>query len=304
MSAIKIVEVGPRDGLQSEAGIISVAHKIALIQQLYAAGLRSIEVGSFVSPQAVPQMATTAKVMAGLSPQANPHPDWMVLVPNERGMHAAIKAGVRHVAIFTAASETFAQRNIRCSIAESLERFGPVMELAHEHKMRVRGYVSCVCGCPYEGAVAPAIVAQVAEQLMTLGCEEISLGDTIGVGTPARWRHVLQAVGVGVPLRQIAVHCHDTYGQAIANIREALTLGVCTVDSSIAGLGGCPYAPGSSGNVATEDVVYLLKGEGLETGIQLPLLIETACFVRDTLGLPIRSKVSLAMQSLPSFTKS
>ena len=299
-NAIKIVEVGPRDGLQSERGVISVAHKIALIQQLYAAGLRSIEVGSFVSPQAVPQMATTAEVVARLSTrghsQSNPLADWMVLVPNEQGMHAAIKAGVRHVAIFTAASETFTQRNIRCSISESLERFGPIMELAREHKMRVRGYVSCVCGCPYEGAVAPAIVAQVAEQLMTLGCEEISLGDTLGVGTPTGWRHVLQAVGIGVPLRQIAVHCHDTYGQAIANIREALTLGVCTVDSSIAGLGGCPYAPGSSGNVATEDVVYLLKGEGLDTGVQLPLLIETACFVRDTLGLPIHSKVSLAMQ--------
>ncbi len=279
---VRIVEVGPRDGLQNEAVAVSIETRVAFIEKLIAAGLTSIEAGSFVSPRWVPQMADTAAVFeafAGRTDIALP-----VLVPNEKGLDAALAAGAKEIAIFGAASETFSQKNINCSIAESFERFRPVAERALKAGLRVRGYVSCALGCPYEGYVPPERVAQVSAALFELGCYEISLGDTIGVGTPQTARHMLRVVAERIPLSQLAVHFHDTYGQAIANIYACLEDGVRVVDSSAGGLGGCPYAKGASGNVATEDVVYLLDGLGFESGVDRRAVIEASRFIFDALG--------------------
>jgi isopropylmalate/homocitrate/citramalate synthase len=280
----RIVEVGPRDGLQNEAVPVPPAARIAFIEKLIAAGLTSIEAGSFVSPKWVPQMAGTAEVLQALKGYAGI--SFPVLVPNEKGLDAAFAAGAQEIAIFGAASETFSQKNINCSIAESIERFRPVAERALAAGIRVRGYVSCVLGCPYEGSVPLRKVAEISGQLFELGCYEISLGDTIGVGTPRAARQMLKAVAECVPLPQLAVHFHDTYGQAIANIYACFEEGVRVADSSAGGLGGCPYAKGASGNVATEDVVYLLDGLGFETGVDREGVIEANRFIFEALGKP------------------
>ena len=292
-SAVTIVEVGPRDGLQNEPQIVPVDTKVGLIERLADAGLKVVEVGSFVSPKWVPQMADTAEVMARLG--RRPGLRTPVLTPNLKGLEAAQAAGADEVAIFGAASETFSQKNINCSIAESLERFRPVCEAAQAAGIRVRGYVSCVVGCPYEGAIEPGAVADVAGRLAAMGCFEISLGDTIGVGTPGRARAMLRAVTQVVPTERLAVHFHDTYGQALANIYACLEDGVAVVDSAVAGLGGCPYAKGASGNVATEDVVYMLHGLGIDTGVDLNKLLAASRYVCDALGRPPASKVAQAM---------
>ncbi|WP_249605449.1 hydroxymethylglutaryl-CoA lyase [Chromobacterium sp. IRSSSOUMB001] len=289
---MKIVEVGPRDGLQNEKQALSTAVKLELIRRLAASGLRSIEAGAFVSPKWVPQMAGSAEVMAGLD-LAGPV-SYPVLVPNEQGLDAALEAGAREIAVFGAASESFSRRNINASIAESLQRFAPVMARAQAAGVPVRGYVSCVVGCPYEGRIAPAKVAEVAARLLDMGCYEISLGDTIGVGTPSSVLAMLEAVSKAVPMTQLAGHFHDTYGMAISNIHACLNAGMMTFDSSVAGLGGCPYAQGASGNVATEDVVYLLHGEGHDTGVDLAALVDTAWFIADALGKPPASKLAYA----------
>ena len=288
MTEVTIVEVGPRDGLQAESRLVSPAHRTALIRLLREAGLSRIEVGSFVSPKAVPQMEWTDAVLRSLVQEGRLDP-YMVLVPNAQGMGMALVSQVKQVAVFTAASQTFAQRNINGTIEQSLDRFKEMIPLAKQADMHVRGYISCVMGCPYEGAIDPKAVVQVAESLRDLGCEEISLGDTIGVGTPHKMRDLMRLVSQVLPVSQLAIHCHDTYGQAIANIYACLEEGVRIVDSSIAGLGGCPYAPGSSGNVATEEVVYLLEGLGLSTGVNRDKLFEATAYVRDVLGFPVRS---------------
>jgi len=297
---VKIVEVGPRDGLQNEPEIVPASVKLALIEKLLDAGLRVIEAGAFVSPKWVPQMADSADVLAGLIGSEKvvslqQSPTFPVLVPNMKGFEAAAAAGAREVAVFGAVSETFTQRNINCSIAESLDRFAPVCAAAAERNIRVRGYVSCVLGCPYEGEIAPAAVVEVSARLLDLGCAEISLGDTIGVGTPKKAAALVRTVSQSVPLPQLAVHFHDTYGQALANILACLDLGVRIVDSSVAGLGGCPYAKGASGNVATEDVVYMLNGLGLESGVDLDRLAAAGRFISDHLGRPPASKVARAL---------
>lgn len=291
--AVRVVEVGPRDGLQNEAKTVSTATKVALIERLADAGLKTIEAGSFVSPKWVPQMADTAAVMQALKRRAGVA--YQVLVPNLKGFEAARAAKADEVAIFAAASETFSRRNINCSIAESIDRFVPVMDAAKAAGVRVRGYISCVVDCPYEGAVVPAAVADVAARLLTLGCYEISLGDTIGSGTPARVVAVIEAVARRVPREKLAIHCHDTYGQALANILAALENGVATVDSSVAGLGGCPYAPGAAGNVASEDVVYMLDGLRIEHGIDLAKLAAAGRFISDALGREPASKCAKAL---------
>ncbi len=280
--SFRIVEVGPRDGLQNEAVALPAAVRIAFIEKLIAAGLTSIEAGSFVSPQWVPQMADTAEVLRAFAGRAGI--SLPVLVPNEKGLDTALAAGAREIAIFGAASETFSQKNINCSIEESLNRFRPVAQRALAAGAKVRGYVSCVLGCPYEGRVAPGKVADVAARLLELGCYEISLGDTIGVGTPRTAKEMLRAVSERVPLSKLAVHFHDTYGQAIANIYACVEEGVRTADSSAGGLGGCPYAKGASGNAATEDVVYLLDGLGFETGVSRSAVIEAGRFIHAALG--------------------
>ncbi|WP_142850065.1 hydroxymethylglutaryl-CoA lyase [Telmatospirillum sp. J64-1] len=289
---VKIVEVGPRDGLQNEAQPISVPTRIELIERLAAAGLRNIEAGSFVSPKWVPQMAGTAEVLAGL--EHRPGVSYSVLVPNMRGLEAALAAGAEEVAVFAAASESFSRRNINCSIAESLDRFAPVVAAAREKGLRVRGYLSCVLGCPYEGAIDPKKVAGLAAQLAEMGCGEISLGDTIGVGTADQVRRLIAAQSVAKD--RLAMHFHDTYGQAVANILVSLEEGIATFDSSVAGLGGCPYAAGATGNVATEDVVYLLHGLGIETGIDLRVLAETGAWISARLGRANASRVGRAME--------
>jgi hydroxymethylglutaryl-CoA lyase len=291
--SVEIVEVGPRDGLQNEPQSLPAAVKVALIERLAEAGCRVVEAGAFVSPKWVPQMADTAEVLAAL--RRRPGVRYPVLVPNLKGLERALAAGVEEIAVFGAASETFTQRNINCSIAESLERFAPVCAEALAAGLRVRGYVSCVLGCPYEGAVPVEKVAEVAAALDALGCREISLGDTIGVGTPLKARAMLAAVAERVPLDRLAVHFHDTYGQALANILACLELGVATVDAAVAGLGGCPYAKGASGNVATEDVVYMLNGLGIETGIDLEKLAAAGAAICAELGRPPASKVALAL---------
>lgn len=292
-SKVKIVEVGPRDGLQNEKTPVSVETKVELIDRLSDAGLPVVEAGSFVSPKWVPQMASSDLVMQGI--RRKPGVSYPVLTPNLRGFEGALAVGAEEVAIFGAASESFSQKNINCSIAESLERFEPVVAAAKENGIKVRGYVSCVLGCPYEGEIALSAVAEVATKLATMGCYEISLGDTIGVGTPKKAHAMVEAVAKVVPVERLAVHFHDTYGQALANIYAALETGVSVVDSSVAGLGGCPYAKGASGNVATEDVVYMLNGLGIKTGVDLNKLIEAGRFICDALGRTPASKVNIAL---------
>jgi hydroxymethylglutaryl-CoA lyase len=290
---VRMVEVGPRDGLQNEARTVPVSVKIALIERLAEAGLRTIEAGSFVSPKWVPQMADTAAVMAGIA--RRPGVSYPVLVPNVTGYEAARAAGAGEVAIFAAASQSFSRRNINCSIAESIARFVPVAEAARRDGIKLRGYVSCVIDCPYEGAVAPAAAADVAARLMELGCYEVSLGDTIGSGTAAQVERMIDAVVARLPVERIAVHFHDTYGQAVANILAALGKGIAVVDSSVAGRGGCPYAPGAAGNVASEDVLYLLDGLGITTGVDLARLASAGRFISDALGREPASKAARAL---------
>jgi len=293
-SRVRIVEVGPRDGLQNEQAVSTEA-KIALINMLSAAGHQYIEAGAFVSPKWVPQMADSTEVFAGIHRAANV--TYAALTPNLKGYEAAKAAGATEVAIFGAASEAFSQKNINCSVAESLERFAPVIAAAQADGIKVRGYVSCVVGCPYQGDVAPADVAKVAKALLDMGCYEISLGDTIGVGTAKSVNAMLDAVLAEVPLDKLAVHFHDTYGQALTNIYVALSRGIAVVDSAVAGLGGCPYAAGASGNVATEDVVYLLEGLGIAHGLDLTALAKAGEFICQQLGKPSSSKVGLAIQA-------
>lgn len=292
---VKIVEVGPRDGLQNESGIVPVAVRVELIERLSAAGLTVIEAGSFVSPKWVPQMANTGEVLAKL--QRRPGVSYPVLVPNMRGFEAARAAGAKEIAVFTAASETFTWKNINSSIAESLERYAPVIAAAQSADIPVRGYISCALTCPYEGDIAPDAVAQVAEQLFRLGCCEISAGDTIGAGTPLRVQAMLDAVLKRVPVEQIGVHFHDTYGQALANVLAALQMGIAVIDSSVAGLGGCPYAPGAAGNLATEDLVYMLDGLHIESGVDLEKLLAAGQFIAAQLHKPPASKASIALSN-------
>ncbi|MBP7081414.1 MAG: hydroxymethylglutaryl-CoA lyase [Rhodocyclaceae bacterium] len=292
-SKVRIIEVGPRDGLQNESHKVSTATKIELIDRLGEAGLKTIEATAFVSPKWVPQMADAAKVMAGMKRRDGV--SYPVLTPNMQGLQAALAAGAKEVAVFGAASETFSQKNINCSIAESLERFRPMVAAAKEADVKVRGYVSCVLGCPYQGEISATAVAEVAHALFDMGCYEISLGDTIGSGTPEKTKVMIEAVARRVPLKKIAGHFHDTWGMAIANIYAALQLGVSAFDSSVAGLGGCPYAAGASGNVATEDLVWLLKGLGLDSGVDLIKLIDTAEWISKELGRPPASRVARAV---------
>ena len=292
-SSVRIVEVGPRDGLQNEKTVVSVEVRVALINALTAAGLRSIECGSFVSPKWVPQMAETAQVLERIN--RRPGVTYPVLVPNLRGLGAALAAGADEIAVFAAASETFSRRNTNCSISESLDRLREVVEATLARGMRVRGYVSCVLGCPYEGEVALASVARVARELHDMGCYEISLGDTIGMGTPRKAQEMIEAVAAHLPLTAIAVHYHDTWGQGLANIVVSLELGISVLDSSVAGLGGCPYAPGATGNVATEDVVYMLNGMGIDTGVDLTRVAEVGRMISAHLGRRPASKAGIAL---------
>jgi hydroxymethylglutaryl-CoA lyase len=288
---VKIVEVGPRDGLQNETAV-SVEAKVALIEALADAGVSYIEAASFVSPKWVPQMADSATVMENVKRHANV--TYAGLTPNLKGFEAAVAADMDEVAVFGAASEAFTQKNVNCSIAESLERFKPVIAAAKDANLRVRGYVSCVLGCPYQGEVPIDSVVKVAEALYEMGCYEVSLGDTIGVGTPMQAQRMLSAVAKKVPIDKLALHFHNTYGQALANIMACLPLGVATIDSAVAGLGGCPYAKGASGNVATEDVVYMLNGMGIETGIDLRKLIAAGASICEHLSHGPRSQVAVA----------
>jgi hydroxymethylglutaryl-CoA lyase len=290
---VRVVEVGPRDGLQNEPSVVPTEARVALIEALAEAGLTSIEAGSFVSPKWVPQMAGTAEVLTRLRPRAGV--SYPVLVPNLQGLDRALACGVGEVAIFGAASESFSRRNINCSIEESLGRFAPVAEKALASGLKVRGYVSCVLGCPYEGEIAADAVAGVATALHAMGCYEISLGDTIGTGTPLKARRLVERVAAEVPLERIALHFHDTYGQALANILACLEMGVSVVDSAVAGLGGCPYATGASGNVATEDVAYMLNGMNIETGLDLDRLCRAGQSISAELGRPSASRVARAL---------
>ncbi|MFZ3421577.1 hydroxymethylglutaryl-CoA lyase [Vibrio harveyi] len=292
-NTVNIVEVGARDGLQNES-LVSTQAKIRLINLLSDTGLTHIEAGSFVSPKWVPQMADSLDVMKKITRRDNVI--YSALAPNVQGFENALEAGANQVAIFTSSSEGFCQHNINCSIADSLTRFEPVMELAAKHNIPVRGYLSCVADCPYDGPTKPEQVARVANLLMELGCYEVSLGDTIGTGTPIRIAKMLEAVQVKVPTDKLAVHFHDTWGQALANIYQALTMGINTVDSSVAGLGGCPYAHGASGNVATEDVLYLCQGLGIETGVDLELLAKAGWMISEELNRQPISKVSMALK--------
>ncbi|KAF1708022.1 hydroxymethylglutaryl-CoA lyase [Pseudoxanthomonas sacheonensis] len=293
--SVRIVEVGPRDGLQNEKTIIATADKVELIDRLSRTGLRSIEATSFVSPKWIPQLTDAAEVFAAID--RKPGISYPVLVPNEKGYERAREVGAQEVAVFTAASEAFNQKNINAGIDESIERFRPVLERARADGVKVRGYVSTVLGCPYQGQVPVADVVRVAARLHALGCYEISLGDTIGVGTPHKARAMLKAVAAEVPMPALAVHFHDTYGQALANILACLEEGVAVVDSAVSGTGGCPYAKGASGNVASEDVVYLLHGLGVETGIDLDKLSETGLWLSALLGHETSSKVARAMSA-------
>ncbi|AKC87917.1 hydroxymethylglutaryl-CoA lyase [Pseudoxanthomonas suwonensis] len=290
---VRIVEVGPRDGLQNEPAMVATADKIELVDRLSATGLRSIEATSFVSPKWVPQLADAAEVMAGI--QRRPGVAYPVLVPNEQGYERARAAGADEVAVFTAASEAFNRRNTNASIDESIERFAPVLARARQDGVRVRGYVSTVLGCPYQGAVPLADVVRVARRLHDLGCYEVSLGDTIGVGTPRQARDMLLAVAAEVPMAALAVHFHDTWGQAVANVAACVEAGVRVADSAVAGTGGCPYAKGASGNVASEDLVYMLHGMGIDTGIELEALADTGRWLAAKLGRATGSKVGRAL---------
>jgi hydroxymethylglutaryl-CoA lyase len=292
--SVRLVEVSPRDGLQNEAQIVPTETKIEFIRKLAASGLKTIEATAFVSPKWVPQMADHAEVMRALPrDEGIAYP---VLVPNMRGYEEAVAAGATEVSVFAAASETFSQRNINCTIAESLERFAPIFAAARAANLRVRGYVSCALGCPYEGEVKPSKVAEVAAALFQSGCYEISLGDTIGIGTPNRTTELIDTVAERVPIDRLAGHFHDTYGQALANILAALIAGVRVFDASVSGLGGCPYAPGAAGNVATEDLVYMLNGMGVETGVDLDLLLAAGSFICEHLGRQAQSRVARARQ--------
>jgi isopropylmalate/homocitrate/citramalate synthase len=293
MNNVKIVEVGPRDGLQNEPGEVPTEVKLELIERLAAAGLPSVEATAFVSPKWVPQMADHTEVLERIRRKAGV--SYPVLTPNLKGFEAARAAGAAEVAIFGAASEAFSQKNINCSMAESLERFRPIVSESKKYNIKVRGYVSCVLGCPYEGEVKPERVAEVAGSLYDMGCYEISLGDTIGVGTPAKTKMMIDACSERVPVAKLAGHYHDTYGQALANIYASLELGVHTFDASIAGLGGCPYAAGASGNVATEDVVYMLHGLGMNTGVDLDQLVEIGRWICAVLQREPSSKVNRAI---------
>lgn len=290
---VKIVEVGPRDGLQNEKQIVPAAVKIALVERLAEAGLPAVEAAAFVSPKWVPQMADSGEVLRGI--RRRPGVAYPVLTPNLQGFDAAVEAGAVEVAVFAAASEAFSQRNINCSIAESLKRFEPVLAAASALELKVRGYVSCVVGCPYEGAVAPEQAAGVAKTLYDMGCYEVSLGDTIGVGTPAGVCRLLEACARQVPMEKLAGHYHDTYGMAVTNIYASLEMGLAVFDASVAGLGGCPYAKGASGNVATEDVVYLLDGLGIPSGVDLDLLLQAGAFISAELGREPASKAARAL---------
>ena len=290
---VQLVEVGPRDGLQNESSTIPLAAKLQLIDDLATAGHTMIEAGSFVNPKWIPQMADSAEVFAGI--RRHPGVRYAALTPNLQGFERAVAAGADEVAIFAAASEAFSQKNINCSIAESLKRFHEVMSAAKDRNIAVRGYVSCVLGCPYEGEITPQAVATVCDELLELGCYEVSLGDTIGTGTAGSMQRLLDMLLARFKPEQLAVHCHDTYGQALSNILVALQMGIATVDSSVAGLGGCPYAKGASGNVATEDVVYMLEGLGIETGLNLPALIRAGNRISATLNRPNGSRAAAAL---------
>lgn len=292
---VRIVEVGPRDGLQNEKQALDAGDKIALINQLADAGVSAIEAGSFVNPKWVPQMASSDAVFAGI--ERKPGVTYSALTPNLKGFERALEAGAQEVAVFAAASEGFSQKNINCSIAESLERFAPVMEAARQANIPVRGYVSCVVGCPYEGRIAPDQVSHVARELLAMGCYEISLGDTIGVATAADCDQLIETVSKDIVLDKLAVHFHDTYGQALANILRSLQLGISVVDSSVAGLGGCPYAKGATGNVATEDVVYMLNGLGIGHGIDLDKLMAAGQQISQKLGRISQSRVANALSA-------
>ncbi|MBO2699953.1 hydroxymethylglutaryl-CoA lyase [Shewanella algae] len=289
---VSLFEVGPRDGLQNETSVSTQA-KIALIEALADAGVKRIEAASFVSPKWVPQMADSGEVLRGISRRAGVC--YSALTPNLKGLELALDAGADEVAVFAAASEGFSQKNINCSIEESIARFEPLLSRANEQGIRVRGYVSCVLGCPYDGEIAPAEVARVADILHQLGCYEISLGDTIGVGTPLKARKMLETVAERVPVERLALHFHDTYGQALANILACLETGVSVVDTSVAGLGGCPYAKGASGNLASEDLVYMLHGMGIDTGIDLNKLAQAGRQISQQLGRQTGSKVARAL---------
>lgn len=294
---VKIVEVGPRDGLQNEKALVPLHVKVSLIEGLAEAGLRTIESGSFVSPKWVPQMADTAAVLSSIKRIAGV--GYPVLVPNGKGLDAALAAGAKEIAVFTSASESFSQSNTNCTVVEGLRRCREVVKAAGTAGLPARGYISCALVCPYEGEIAPEAVVRVASELAQMGCYEISLGDTIGAGTPVKVQGMLRAVARHVPPEQTAVHFHDTWGQALANILASLDCGITTVDSSVAGLGGCPYAPGATGNVATEDVAYMLGGMGVETGVDLPKLAAVGREISKQLGRPLTSKVAIAMQTEP-----
>jgi hydroxymethylglutaryl-CoA lyase len=291
--SVRIVEVGPRDGLQNEARMVPAAAKIQLIERLAEAGLRYIEATAFVSPKWVPQMADHSEVLRGI--RRTPGVVYAALTPNAKGFEEALAAGADEIAVFASASETFSQKNLNCSVAESFARFQPVFTMARSARIPVRGYVSCVLGCPYEGDVPPQQVIAVARHLFDAGCREISLGDTVGVGTPTRASRLFEAVAKHVPISQLAGHFHDTYGQALANIHASLEIGVRVFDSSVSGLGGCPYAPGALGNVATEDLLYLLDGMGFETGIDMRKLIAAGAFICDRLGIETHSRAARAI---------
>lgn len=291
---VSIVEVGPRDGLQNEKQTLSAEQKIELIKLLSETGLDRIEAGSFVSPKWVPQMANSDEVVKALNPKANVR--YSALTPNLKGLEAAIESGVKEVAVFGAASESFSQKNINCSISESLKRFEDVFELASKNNMKVRGYVSCAMGCPYEGNISPDAVTRVSKELIEMGCYEVSLGDTIGVGTPKATSLLLEDVLKEISVSKVAAHFHDTYGQALANLYTALGYGVSTIDSAVAGLGGCPYAKGASGNVATEDVLYMLDGMEISTGVDMNKLLVASSYISDVLGrLPVSKSANALM---------
>jgi hydroxymethylglutaryl-CoA lyase len=292
---LHIVEVGPRDGLQNEKTPVGVADRIAFIEALVGAGLHTVEVGAFVSPKAIPQMVDSDSVLRGISHL--PDSEFHVLVPNQKGYEAARAAGAKVIAVFASASEGFSRANINCSVAESIERFKPVVIRAKADGIKVRGYVSCVLGCPFDGEVKPQAVVDVAKVLWELGCYEISLGDTIGVGTPAKARHLLRAVAGAVPMTNLAMHFHDTYGQALANLYAGMEEGARVIDSAAGGLGGCPYAPGATGNVATEDVVYMLEGLGVATGVDLQQLVAATNAVARLIGRPPVSRVASALNA-------
>ena len=292
-SRVKMVEVGPRDGLQNEPGVVPAAIKIELIDRLSDAGLPVIEATSFVSPKWVPQMGDAAQVMAGI--RRKPGVSYPVLTPNMKGLEGAMAAGAKEVAVFGAATETFSQRNTNCSIAESFARFEPVCRTALANGIRVRGYISVVLGCPYEGEVRAQAVADVAKRLLDLGCYEISLGDTVGAGTPGKTRRLIEAVAQHVPVEQLGGHFHDTFGQALANILASMEMGVAAFDSSVSGLGGCPYSPGATGNVATEDVLYMLDGMGIQTGVSMAKLLEAGEFISTFLKRPTASRAGRAL---------